>query len=183
MKDIYQIQSTNNSMSDPQTFLGQPEIFWSAMEAIGTVLVVILALGIRGKISKWLISPRLKISNIKYYSIPKIDDANAEVHISFKIKNKPLIGKRGKAILGLTYSAWATAHTGESVFEIKHNKNENLFIPAGRSIGFTHTVESIFDPDEKYELILRFETNDTEIARKRISFKYEPLPLSEKQER
>ena len=97
------------------TYLGQPEIFWTAWEAIGTVLAVIIVLSIPQKMKNILYRPRLSVRfcDVSYSANTLIDSyqTNIEgmIQIRWFVENNDLFGVFGKDAINVTTTVWMSS--------------------------------------------------------------------------
>ena len=90
------------------TFLGQSEVFWSALEAIGTILAFFLAfiLSLYAIFQNKILQPNIKASNCKLEFLTQSPHGGSSIHISWRINNVSKLHFFGKSASNIKTVWW-----------------------------------------------------------------------------
>jgi len=162
-------------MSAP-TLLGRDEIFWTALEAIGTTLAFFLTfmLLLQDKIRELLFSPKITaINGGLFFTFKNYEES--ELEIEWFALNKSLFNFFGADIHGLTtvYSL-QTISERKSPFYSGEITEPNLILPKNGEVYQYQSFPRKTFSAGKYELILLFESKGRIVGRKTFHLKYEP---------
>ena len=162
------IEIWNNTFTDAS-------VFWSMVEAFGTVLVAVLALNLHKRFIRIFTSPKLKALNEKW-TVETDEQGNYLVSVHFDIKNVTIL-PRVRDILIAKYSSWLVHDKTNIVMKTLSFLDFPTIFPANNLISFSTCKYEHLLPNEVYRLIVVLHTPKWVIGRKSIKFEFPPIPV------
>jgi len=161
-------------MSDPMIY-GKPEIFWTAWEAIGTVLAFFLAFLIllQDRIRVIFFSPRVTAYDGGMFFTWPSDDTAGELELEWSVKNISPLNIFGNDIHGLTtlYGLSMKGHLKSSFYSDQIIESK-LFLPKNGTFYQHQSIPRKSLSTGDYYLILLFKSQDKEVGRKTFDLHY-----------